>query len=117
MERIFGVFKREFGVFKTAPKYPMDMQAMFVPALGAVHNFVSVHDRDRYNSYRPDPPTGSQEGGPSAAETIPETGVITEEELGFNITAEERQRAIERRDQIARQMWVDYQAELRRRGE
>jgi len=37
---------------------------------------------------------------------------ISEEKLGFNVMAEEKQRANERRDRIARQMWVDYQAEL-----
>jgi len=42
----------------------------------------------------------------------PEPHVITEEELGFNVTAEEKQRANERHDRIAKQMWVDYQAEL-----
>src|SRR5271168_2921951 len=38
-----------------------------------------------------------------------EPRVITEEKLGFNITVEEKQRANERCDRIARQMWVDYQ--------
>jgi len=44
VEHIFGVFKRQFSVFKTAPEYPIDMQAMLVPALAAVHNFVGIHD-------------------------------------------------------------------------
>lgn len=116
VERIFGVFKRQFSIFKTAPEYPIDMQAMFIPALAAVHNFVGIHDRDRDNSTdqtnsRSLTRAGSLTGG------TPEPRVITEEELGFNVTAEEKQRATERRDRIAKQMWVDYQAELRRRGE
>ena len=41
--------------------------------------------------------------------------IIAAKQLGLNITAEERQRASKRRDQIARQMWDDYQAELGRR--
>jgi hypothetical protein len=117
VERIFGIFKRQFGIFKTAPEYPIDMQAMFVPALAAVHNFISVHDRDQDNTYQTNSPTGSQQARSSTAGTRTEPCIITEEELGFNVTAEEKKRAIERRDRIARQMWVDYQAELRRRGE
>jgi hypothetical protein len=46
MEHIFGVFKCQFSVFKTAPEYPIDMQAMLVPALAAVHNFVRIHDQE-----------------------------------------------------------------------
>jgi len=49
VECIFGVFKHQFSVFKTAPEYPIDMQAMLVPALAAVHNFVGIHDRDQDN--------------------------------------------------------------------
>jgi len=55
--------------------------------------------------------------GSAGTETQREPRVISEVELGFNVTAEEKQRANERRARIARQMWVDYQAELRRRGE
>ncbi|KAF8799766.1 hypothetical protein BYT27DRAFT_7119624, partial [Phlegmacium glaucopus] len=93
-----------------APEYPIDMQAMFVPALGAVHNFASVHDRDKNQDSTTQPSTGSQE---NTTCTATEPRIITEEELGFDITAEERQRATERRDKIARDMWRDYQAELR----
>jgi uncharacterized protein YoaH (UPF0181 family) len=116
VERIFGVFKRQFGIFKTAPEYPINMQAMFVPALAAVHNFTGVHDQDRLMD-QTNSPSGFQQARSLTAGTEMEPRVITEEELGFNITAEEKQRANERRDRIARQMWVDYQAELRRRGE
>ena len=88
------------------------MQAMFVPALAAVHNFVSVHDRDRDDMHQMNSPTGSQQARSSSAGTQTEPCIITEEELGFNVTAEEKRRANERRDRIAKQMWVDYQAEL-----
>jgi hypothetical protein len=119
VERIFGVFKREFGLFKTAPEYPMDMQTMFIPALGAIHNFNNIHDRDAHRMHcEINLPTGSQESGSShQGLTAEEPRTVTEEELGFVITVDEKQRATERRDRIAKQMWVDYQAELRRRGE
>lgn len=31
VEHIFGVFKHEFSLFKIAPEYPMNTQAMFIP--------------------------------------------------------------------------------------
>lgn len=114
VERIFGIFKREFGLFKTAPEYPIDMQAMFVPALSAIHNFNRVHDRSTNHIFDENISTGFQ-GATSNTQTEPR--IVTEQELGFNITAEERQRANERRDRIAKAMWADYQAELRQRGE
>ena len=46
-----------------------------------------------------------------------EPHIITEDELGFNITVVKRQRATERHDIIAKSMWVDYQVELRPHGE
>ena len=117
VERIFGVFKCQFSVFKTAPEYPIDMQAMLVPALAAVHNFVGIHDRDQDNFTDQTNSTAPMRAGSAGTETQREPRVISEAELGFNVTAEEKQRANERRDRIARQMWVGYQAELRRRGE
>ena len=117
-EHIFGVFKCEFHLFKTAPEYPMNMQAMFVPALSMVHNFVSTHDQDRENAFIwSNLATGSQATAGSSSMTNPGLGIepriITEGELGFNITAEEKRRATERCNTIAKSMWVDYQAELR----
>jgi len=116
VERIFGIFKRQFSIFKTAPEYPIDMQAMFIPALAAIHNFVGIHDQDQMNSLSgnqmPNSRSRSSQAESSVAGAGTEPRIITEEELGFNITAEEKQRANDRRDRIAEEMWVDYQAEL-----
>ena len=74
-----------------------------------------VHDRDRVNeaTSQSNSSTGSQgTGSLTALNAEAEPRVITEQELGFSITAEERERATERRDIIAKEMWVEYQAEL-----
>ena len=116
IERLFGVFKRRFGVTDTAPEYPIEMQAMLIPALGAVHNFISIHDptdtfaQDSRNSLQ-SPSSQSRFGEPQNAT------LTNAEVLGSDITAEERRRAGARRDAIANAMWKDYQVELQRRGE
>jgi hypothetical protein len=93
------------------------MQAMFVPALAAIHNFISIHNRNiKYQE-------GSQSSqvlwgtGSFIAEREPEPCIVTEEELGLAITPAERGRAEERRDMIAREMWRGYQRILRECGE
>lgn len=125
IERIFGVFKRQFSLTKAAPEYPIRAQTMFIPALAAVFNFISIHDPTKM---RPLTPTSSErsitEGStssnqPTEAEFLApdDARVIAPEVLGLDITPAEKRRAGEKRDQIATQMWTDYQAELRRRGE
>ena len=78
-----------------------------------------VHDRDRVNeaTSQSNSSTGSQGTGSLTANAEAEPHVITEQELGFNITAEEREKATERQDIIAKEMWVKYQAELKQRCE
>jgi hypothetical protein len=113
VERIFGVVKRRFRLMTAAPEYSFKMQAKFVPALAALHNFIQVHEpldipkssqRSQSSTPQPDDPSEEQ----------PRT--ITPDELGFEITTAEKERAAKRRDDIAKEMWFDYQVELRRRG-
>ena len=44
VEHIFGIFKHQFGLTLVAPEYSIADQAMFIPALGALHNFICIHD-------------------------------------------------------------------------
>ncbi|KAF7371821.1 putative nuclease HARBI1-like protein [Mycena venus] len=46
IERIFGIAKRRFAIFDATPEYPIETQAMLVPAVAAValHNFIRIHD-------------------------------------------------------------------------
>ena len=88
------------------------MQVKFVPALGGVHNFLRIHD------------PSDEDLGQWGHDSTRLTGTVTEESqathtipaevLGFDISEDERTRASERRDHIARQMWEDYQRELER---
>ncbi|CAH9095761.1 unnamed protein product [Cuscuta epithymum] len=40
VERIFGIFKSQFAIFKSAPPFPFKMQAKLVLACAGVHNFL-----------------------------------------------------------------------------
>ena len=46
IERIFGILKRRFPIFKTAPEYSIITQAKLVLAVTALHNFISNHTGD-----------------------------------------------------------------------
>jgi hypothetical protein len=118
VERIFGVFKRRFKIFVAAPEYPLDLQAMFVPALSGIHNFISIYDPSDESLLHPDLESiGNQSSHSNSEEPPRRSADITEMELGLAITAEERHRSIERRDRIAKQMWEDYKRELERRSQ
>ena len=95
------------------------MQARFIPALAAVHNFIQVHEPvDRLRKSSSSTTTESQSS--LTTETVDQASgnEEDEEELAnrWEITPEERRRAGAERDRIAKDMWNDYQAELRRRG-
>jgi hypothetical protein len=120
VERIFGVLKRRWGVFSRAPEYPMETQAMLVPAIAALHNFLRIHDgsddaQDLENEARDTP---QHEGTGRLGEFLElEPREISPEELGMYISDEEKARASARRDRIAKQMWDDYLVELESRGQ
>lgn len=82
----------------------MAIQARILPALCAIHNFIRIHDSEEINDFPTDfydPSPGERNGdlGNGAA------------------TAAEREWAAERRDQIAEEMWQDYQNILEERNE
>lgn len=107
VERIFGIAKRRFSLMEAAPEYSIEMQAMFIPAMGTVHNFIRIHDPqdDDFHPNHDNSPSGSRQ---EAAEPQ----VILPQELGMQITEAEKQRAEARRDRIAKKMWDDYQEYL-----
>lgn len=51
MERILGVTKRYFQIFKWTPKYHYNIQIYLVFAIIALHNFICIHlpKEDIYN--------------------------------------------------------------------
>jgi hypothetical protein len=102
IERIFGVLKKRFQILKSAPEYPMNVQAQIPAALAALHNFIREFDPDDLHAYDDDEEFDYEFQDPPDSESIGELGV------GL-VTSSERVRANERRDRIAAEMWEQYQ--------
>jgi hypothetical protein len=86
-----------------------------------LHNFIHVHDAaDDAQDLGTDPPhlaTPLRREDSLRDFVGDEPREISAEELGMDISAEERDRASDRRDRIAEQMWQDYLRCLAERGE
>jgi hypothetical protein len=99
IERIFGVFKKRFKVLVVPQEYSLYTQAQIVSALAVLHNFIRIYDPD---------------------DLLDDTSNNDEDELDIHgrlqnqVTAEERGRAVVRRDEIAKAMWADYSTRGRR---
>lgn len=121
VERGFGVFKRRFHVTTNAPEYSLKFQAQLIPCLCVVHNFILMHEPEdtSIEVWRQDN-SNSGDMQPGAQRDTMGEGEEDYNEDSMNrleyITDEERLRASEFRDNMAEEMWNDYQAELRRRG-
>jgi hypothetical protein len=113
IEHIFGVFKCAFSITQAAPEYPITTQAMFIVALVAIHNYISIHDKSK-STLQPSNSFQSQHSV-LADNTEPEVQIIQPETLGLKITRQESVHSAAQHDQIAKQMWDDYQAELEQR--
>jgi hypothetical protein len=101
IERIFGVLKRRFRILVYPAEIHIDYQARIPAALAAIHNFIRIHDPDELEGFAE---ADDDEQGFFAGELA----------VGQTRTAEKR-RANTRRDEIAAEMWEQYQAELQRR--
>jgi hypothetical protein len=117
VERIFGVVKRRWSLFTSTPEYPIETQAMFIAAIGALHNFVRIHDKDDDAADLIADDAGREEAQRLSSFIEEDPCQISPEELGWNIPNEETVRASARRDRIANQMWADYVAYLGDHGE
>ena len=107
IERIFGVVKHRFRVLQIPPEYNMHIQARLPLALCTIHNFIQRYDPN--TSF--DPGLGEQDPADDGDQVPGGPG------LGDGpADAAERRRADQRRDNIAQEMWIDYQEELRRRA-
>jgi hypothetical protein len=51
IECIFGILKQRFMILTHPPKYTMRIQAHIPPALGAIHNFIRIHDPGEINDF------------------------------------------------------------------
>ena len=87
-----------------APEYNLRTQAKIPLALGALHNFIHIHD-----------PTDDAETTCdylAYSEQVNYGADINPEHLGAYISQAEKDRASITRDNIAKAMWVDYQGYL-----
>jgi hypothetical protein len=106
VERALGQKKRRFTILRSAAEYPYETQVKLPPALAALHNFIVMYDPDDGFEYDMD------------LRNDPAPFVEVEEDMGElagEITPDNRERAVVFRNQIAQEMWDDYQHELRER--
>jgi hypothetical protein len=83
---------------------------MLVPAVAALHNFIRIHDvADEARNFGENT-LHREDSGSLHNFTSEEPREMLPEELGMQVTAEERARASTRRDAIAKAMWDDYVA-------
>jgi hypothetical protein len=100
IEGIFGVLKRHFQILLIAPEYDLEVQAWIPVALCAIHNFIQEHDLDE----------GEMEEGRNAFnENSGNEGEPIIPEPEGEIVASLLQ------NQIAQDMWDQYQELLIRR--
>ncbi|KAJ7802459.1 hypothetical protein B0H13DRAFT_2389572 [Mycena leptocephala] len=121
VERIFGIVKRRWSLFTRPQEYPIEVQARFVCTIGALHNFIRIHDTaDDAQDLVTNPPylaTPLRREDSLRDFLGDEPREISAEELGMDISTEERDQASDHRDRIAEQMWQDYLRCLAERGE
>jgi hypothetical protein len=102
IERIFGILKRRFTIFSHPPEYNMKLQVRLPPALGAVHNFICIHDPEEIDNFADISDEGTHE----------RYGTLALGPAGHA----ERLWVAENCDEIAERMWVQYQAALHGRN-
>jgi hypothetical protein len=96
IERIFGVLKLWFFILTHLPKCSMYLQAQIPPALGAIHNFIHIHDPNEIDEI--------------ALEDFDGEG--THELAVGPASAAERALAMVKHDRIAEAMWLEYRTVL-----
>lgn len=103
IEHIFGVLKRRFKILVYPPEISINLQARLPPALAAIHNFIRDLDPTDLNDFHEaeDIQPGWRSG--DLADGLPQRA--------------ERERANNRRDDIANAMWVQYQQHLAAGGD
>ena len=104
---MFSILKNHFAILRGNPNPDVDTQAMIAPALAAIHNVIQDYNGEELEELLQQAPAPDME--PSHGEA---TGNLAE---GPARTAEQHE-ADTRRDKIANNMWLQYRAELQRRG-
>ncbi|XP_073042010.1 uncharacterized protein [Primulina eburnea] len=99
IERIFGIFKSRFKIFKTAPPFPYTTQAELVLACAGLHNFLQKECRCDEFPVEPD----NEVPQPSSEQ------IYEDNNFDQIFDTEEQQRANSNpwRDAIGNRMWSD----------
>ena len=104
VERIFGVINHRWTILTRAPHYDMQVQAKIPSALVALHNFILAHDDTDLDRWLE----------PDMRDDLP--GRYRDQEIDFGrlatsnvVSSVEKRRAENARDQLAQEMWRDYQ--------
>ena len=105
IERAFGVIKRRFKILIIPPEYSMDIQARVFPTLAAIHNYILEKDPIEIADMLPP-------ADDNIIDRIEDSGRLAME---YPRRAEKEDANV-RRDQIAEDMWNDYQRVLRERA-
>jgi len=113
VERIFGILKRRFRILLIPPEYDMTIQALIPPALAALHNFIRQFDPEEIHIYDDDDDDDDDES--LEFQVAPHPEVVGELGRGM-VTPAETTRANRRRDEIAHNMWEQYEVYLASHG-
>jgi hypothetical protein len=109
IEQIFGILKQRFQILQLPPEYDMRIQALILPALAALHNFIREYDPKEIQTYDDEDDNALLD---LQMGVHPES--VGDLELSA-VTPRERVRANKRRDKIAADMWEQYQHHLQTR--
>ncbi|XP_013619588.1 PREDICTED: putative nuclease HARBI1 [Brassica oleracea var. oleracea] len=103
IERIFGIFKSPFLIFKSAPPFSFKTQAEMVLACAALHNFLRKKCRSDEFCSDEDEENENQTLEGNENQTLDESGI----EENFETQEQERENARKWRATIAANMWRD----------
>jgi hypothetical protein len=93
IEQIFGVIKRKFKILSQVAEYSMDTQVALVLALYSLYNFIRQHEGDKVKDI----------------ELEEEAEEDVEDLEAIDIRGSGNKYMNEKREEIAQQMWKDYQ--------
>jgi hypothetical protein len=107
IQRIFGVIKSRFEVINSSCQYDIKTQVKIIIVMSFLHNFIRVTEPQVVLARSDERSSRTDRHQP---ETV-EYGVLHRS----GITRQESARASNKQDEIALQMWADYQALLQHR--
>jgi hypothetical protein len=93
IERIFGVIKRKFKILSQMAEYSIDTQVALIPALCSLYNFIRQYEGDKVEDI----------------ELEEEAEEDVEDLKAIDIRGSGNKYMNEKREEIAQQMWKDYQ--------